>query len=55
MEFLPAEGLYVRDAIFPFARPGKVITVCEAYLQNTIKTLGLIEISWKDAIYERES
>ena len=53
IDFSPSKCLYVRDGVSPFARPGKVVTICEAYLQNTIKTLGPIEISWKDAKYER--
>ena len=43
---LPAKCLQVRDGIFPFAWSGKVVTICKAYLQNIIKTLRLIEISW---------
>ena len=46
LEILPAKCLQVRDGIFPFARSGKVVTICKAYLQNIIKTLCLIEISW---------
>ena len=45
IERSPDDCFSVRDGVFPFTGPGKVVTIFQAYLQNTVKALGLINES----------